>query len=251
MMTEQTDEKLQKLARELAERPLAKRFYKSVSICSEGGSWRVQLDGRSVRTPMKNLLALPGEQIAEAVADEWRVQDDKIDPAAMPVTRLANTAIDRVRAYRAQVAGDVVNYAGSDLLCYRADMPAGLVARQTGAWDPVLEWAYVHLGERFVCTVGVVHLEQPKAALAAVAARLDLMDEFKLAAVHNFTTLTGSALLALALTEGGFQKEEIWAAAHVDEQWNADQWGIDAEAERMRKARWREFDATAEFYKLL
>lgn len=225
-------------------KPLAKRFYKDVGVTpGEGGVHQVLLDGRAVRTPAKRLLAVPTPALAEAIAEEWRAQGTHIDPSSMPLTRFANTAIDAVSAQLQAVADDITKYAGSDLICYRAEAPAELVRRQADAWDPVLQWARDDLGARFVLTQGVMPVAQPSAALAAFAAALEPHEAFRLSAMHVLTTLTGSAVLALALAKGALAGDGAWLAAHVDEDYQISIWGEDYEAAERRKARRSEFDA--------
>lgn len=234
--------------------PLPRRFYQEVTVGAASGGepgHAVLLDGRPVRTPRKVVLLLPTRPLAEAVSAEWSAQVTAIDPAAMPMTRFANTALDGVKGREAEVAADVVKYAGSDLLCYRADAPAGLVARQAALWDPVLHWAGDIAGARFEVQRGIVHVAQPAAALAGLARRLAHLDAFALTALHTITTLTGSALLALAVHERHVTGEAAWQAAHVDEDWQIAQWGEDAEATERRRRRKLEMDAAARLLDLM
>jgi chaperone required for assembly of F1-ATPase len=185
------------------------------------------------------------------VAEEWERQRDTIDPADMPMTRLLNSAIDGVAHTMAETRADILSYAGSDLICYRAEEPDTLVARQAHVFDPVLRWAAESLGARFNVTNGVMHVAQPPEALAAIDAELGAYDDpVALAALSVMTTLTGSALLALAVARGYLLPEAAWQAAHVDEDFQAERWGADAEAAARRKARWREFEAAAAALKL-
>ncbi|MCO5147699.1 MAG: ATPase [Aquamicrobium sp.] len=223
---------------------LPKRFYKAVKHTEIQEGFSVLLDGKSVRTPGRAPLVLPSREAAALVAGEFDAQRDVIDPVSMPVLRLVNSAIDGVAPDPEAVIEDVVRFSGSDLICYRAGEPAGLVARQAEAWDPVLDWARAALGARFILAEGVVHVEQPRESVAAVRRWLgDRRDPFRLAAIHVMTTLTGSALLALAVEAGALDPAEAWAAAHVDESWNAEHWGDDAEAVARQAARRRDFDA--------
>jgi chaperone required for assembly of F1-ATPase len=189
-------------------------------------------------------LVLPSRALAEAVAAEWEAQRDAIDPAAMPLTRLANTIIDGVSEARAPVAAEVEKYLGSDLVFYRAEEPAGLVALQARHWDPVLDWAHETGGVRFMLAAGVMFVAQLPSAVAAMRATFP-DDPWRLGAVHVMTTLTGSALIALAVMHGRLTPEEAWAAAHVDEDWNISQWGRDALALERRAFRWEEMRAAA------
>lgn len=231
---------------------LPKRFYKEVAVEDEGaGGSALALDGKPVRTPGKAALALSSRALAEAVAQEWRAQDKRIDPGTMPLTRLANTAIDGVSGREQAVIDDILAFAGSDLLCYRAQGPAGLTETQTEHWDPVLAWAKQTLGAPLVVAEGVVHVAQPEASLARLKEQLAGRDAFSLAALHVLTSLSGSALLALAVALGRLSPEEAWKAAHVDEDFQISQWGEDEEAKARREARWRDFAAAARMLKLL
>jgi len=223
--------------------PLPKRFYKDVGVRQEGDSWIVLLDGRQVKTPGKRTLALPTRALAEAVAAEWRAQGTTIDPGTMPLTRIVNTAIEAVADKMTEVAEDIVAFAGSDLLCYRAAGPIALIAMQAAAWDPIVAWAASDLGARFVLAEGVMPVEQPPSALAHIAEAVRPLDAFKLSAVHVVTTLTGSALLALAVQKGRLTPADAWTAAHVDEDYQIAQWGRDEEAELRRATRWQEMQA--------
>lgn len=233
--------------REAQVKPLPRRFYKDVSLGVSGPPPRhtILLDGRTARTPGRRELTLPTQPLAEAVATEWAAQTTHIDPGHMPLTRLVNTAIDGVADRRAEVAADVVKYAGSDLLCYRADFPDGLIARQRAHWDPVLDWAADVLGARFVVADGLMPVAQPPEAIARIAAAVEPLDAFRLTALHVQTTLMGSALLALAVVAGRLTPEAAWAAAHVDEDWQISEWGEDAEAMARRERRWGEMRAAA------
>ncbi|GMB82366.1 ATP12 family chaperone protein [Shinella zoogloeoides] len=227
-------------------RPLPKRFYKEVSTDSTDEGHRILLDGRPVRTPGKKLLAVPAPAIAERLRAEWDGQGEEIDPAKMPVTRLINTAVDGVADNLDAVFEEIVRFAGTDMLCYRADSPAGLVERQRDGWDPILRWAADAKGARFILVEGVMHQEQPAPAIAAFSDALAAWrDPLALACLHTVTTLTGSALLALALAEGVVDADRVWALAHIDEDWQIEQWGTDEEAFRRRELRRGEMDVAA------
>lgn len=233
-------------ARRLSVPELPRRFYKEAQAVEEDGQFRLRLDGRPALTPARNGLAVPNRRLAQALEQEWNRQGERIDPAKMPVTRIVNSAIDGVAPRMEEVRADVLAYAGTDLLCYRAGEPERLAANQARHWDPVLGWAERRLGARFVLAEGVMHLPQPAQTLAAIAAALEGFDDpFALAGLHVATTLTGSALLALALAEGELGMEEAWAAAHVDEDWNMALWGEDCEALARRARRFEEFRTAA------
>jgi chaperone required for assembly of F1-ATPase len=221
---------------------LPQRFYKAASAEPGEEGWRVLLDGRPARTPARHLLAAPTRAIAEASAAEWEAQRELIDPATMPLTRLANAIIDGIVPAPAPVREDVAKYLASDLLCYRADQPERLVVRQTATWDPVLAWAREAFGARFVLSQGVTYVAQPPATLAAAAREIP-SDPWRLGAVHTMTTLMGSALLALAVLKGRLTGEEAWRAAHVDEDWNMELWGEDELALQRRAQRFAEMQA--------
>ena len=223
---------------------LPRRFYKQAAVMpgAEGG-FVVALDGKPVRTPSRQELGVAHAGLAEALAAEWEAQKDKIDPATMPLTRLVNTAIDGVAAAQEEVFEEILRYAGSDLLCYRADAPEALVAREAELWDPYLDWA-ASMGARLVLSEGIVHVEQPAEAIRAVAALLRrYATPLQLTALHTVTSLTGSLILALALAEGQADADEIWAAAHVDEDFNIAHWGEDHEAAARRAKRLIDFEA--------
>ncbi len=230
-------------ARRGARPTLRKRFYQRAHV-GEGGAdgLPLLLDGKPVRTPARRALAAPSRPLAEKIAAEWNAQVDVIDPARMPLTRLANAVIDAVADAPGPVAGEVANYLCSDLLCYRAEAPDGLVEGQTRHWDPVLAWARQELGARFVLAQGVMHVAQPDEAVAAARVRIPA-EPWRLGAVSAITTLTGSALLALALAHGAIEPEAAWAVAHVDEDWQMAQWGSDQAALERRTHRRAEFDA--------
>jgi chaperone required for assembly of F1-ATPase len=232
-------------AARLAMKPqLPKRFYKEAGVGEADGAFRLLLDGRAAKTPARQPIACPSRALAEALAAEWNAQKDVIDPAIMPLTRLINSIIDGVVPDPAPVADEIVKFSGSDLICYRADTPASLVARQAAAWDPVLAWLRDDLGARFILSEGVVHVTQPESALNAVRAALPT-DGWRLGALHVLTTLTGSALLSLALYRGRLTPAELWSAAHVDEDFQSELWGQDEDAAERRQVREREMQAAA------
>lgn len=223
---------------------LPKRFYEEAQAVEADEGFAVHLDGKPVRTPGKALLALPNRPAALLVAAEFSAQVEVIDPVSMPVLRLVNTAIDGVAADMQAVLEDVMRFSGTDLICYRADAPQALVARQAQAWDPVLDWAHSALGARFFLAEGVMHVEQPRESISAVGLWLrQRQDPFHLAAIHVMTTLTGSALLALATAAEAISPDEAWLAAHIDEDWNIEKWGEDTEAVARMHNRRRDFNA--------
>jgi chaperone required for assembly of F1-ATPase len=232
--------------------PVLKRFYKHAAAGETDGGFALLLDGKMARTPAKKRLVLPTRALAEAIAAEWEAQDSEIDPLRMPLTRLANLAIDRITDEAAAIREDIVRYAASDHVLYRAGEPEGLVALQAAHWDPLLEWARSALDARFIPAEGVNFVTQPEAALAAVRAEAEKWPvPFALAALASLTSLAGSALIALALARGRLTAVEAWNAAHVDEDWNTRQWGEDAEAVNRRTQRFSEFEAAAKMLVLL
>jgi len=236
------DDPIRKVQR-LSRPQLPKRFYGEVSVGEDAEGHVVLLDGKKLRTPKRRLLHLPSAGLAEAVAAEWRGQKSDIDPATMPLTRLANVAVDGVADRMDEVRDELVAYAGSDLICYRADEPESLVALQEREWRPLVAWAEEALGAPLRLAVGVVHVGQDEAVLSAVGGAVAPFDLFGLAALHAVTTLTGSAIIALALARGHFAPDAAWQAAHVDEDWQISQWGEDAEAMANRQRRRLEFEA--------
>nr|WP_281493811.1 ATP12 family protein [Ancylobacter koreensis] len=230
---------------------MPKRFYtEAAARAADDGLFRVELDGRPVRTPGRNLVAVPGLALAQEMAGEWAAQGEIIDPLSMPLTRLVNSALDGVGAAMEEVGGEVVRYAGSDLLCYRADAPDQLVALQAELWDPLLDWMRESFSATFMLSEGVMHVAQPPRTLEIVAGLLP-DDPLRLAALNLMTTLSGSALIALAVARGRLTAEEAWRAAHADEEVQERLWGTDAEALARRAARFRDFSAAARLFALL
>jgi chaperone required for assembly of F1-ATPase len=228
-----------------------RRFYSTAnSAALADAGFEVLLDGKPARTPTGRILAAPSAPLVQAIAAEWQAQGEVIDPASMPLTRLANSIIDGVSDRADAVATEVKKYLASDLICYRATSPQKLAERQAQHWDPIVTWAETALGARFLVTNGVVHIAQPDAALAAAAAAIP-RDAWRLGAVHAATTLTGSALIALALAKERLSGGEAWAAAHVDEDWNIAQWGEDELAMQRRASRFAEFQGAANMLRLL
>jgi chaperone required for assembly of F1-ATPase len=231
-------------ARRGARPVLRRRFYENATVSETPTGRAVQLDGKPVHTPARRPIAAPTLAIAQALAAEWNAQTDVIDPAKMPLTRLANAIIDGVAETPKAVADEIKKYLASDLLFYRAGGPQGLVERQARDWDPILQWAAEALGAKFYLGEGVVHVAQPEAALAAACGAVP-DDPWRLGAAHVITTLTGSALIALAMARGQLSAEAAWQAAHVDEDWNMEQWGRDEMAMQRRDFRHAEFQAAA------
>ena len=227
-----------------------KRFYKAAAAAETPEGWQVRLDGRGVKTPKRNSLMLPTRALAEAIAKEWEAQAATIDPRTMPLTKLANTTLDGVIGHENAVAAEIAAYAGNDLLLYRAERPERLVALQHELWDPLLIWVTDHFGARLHTTSGVMPLAQAPECLVRLHAAVDALDAYALASGHVMTTLTGSAVLALAHFHSRLSAEEVWSMAHVDEDFQISQWGEDAEAKKRRETRHAEMLAAATFYRL-
>lgn len=227
-------------------RPLPKRFYTNVSVDQGDDGYAIHLDGRPVRTPAKSPLVAPTAALAELMRAEWDAQVEHIDPGTMPVTKLVNTAIDGVAIDPQAVFEDILRFSSSDLLCYRADGPEELVARQSEHWDPLVDWAANDLGARFILIEGIMPQDQPREAIAAFAVTLRKYDTpIELACLHTVTTLTGSAILALAFAEDRLSADEAWSLAHLDEDWTDEHWGVDTEAQQRRAKRQDELQASA------
>lgn len=243
------------LGREM-KKALPRRFYKEVGLGVTLEGFAILLDGRPVKTPTKSGLTLPTEGLANAVAREWADQVKEIDPATMPLTKLCNTAIDRVRGRETEIVDELAAYADSDLVCYRAAHPLALAQAQAAAWDPVLAWARASLGAPFVTVQGLSHQPQPETSIEKARSALAEFDAFELCALHNITTLTGSVLLALAHARDGragaqsWALEKVWSVAHVDEDFQIAAWGQDDDAVIRRAGRWREMQAAGQLLRL-
>ncbi len=231
---------------------MTRRFYKdSAVVALAGGAPSVALDGRPIRTPGGVAVALPGPALAEAIAAEWAAQEKTVRPLSMPLMRLAATAIDRIGREREAVVAAVAAYAAHDLLCYRADAPEALVRRQAETWQPVLDWCAAAYGARLSVSEGVTHVDQPPEALSALRAAVDGMDDFRLAALSQLTAACGSLVLALAACSGHLDAAAAIAASQLDETWQAESWGQDAEAEDRCESLAREIADAVRFLDLL
>ncbi len=227
-----------------------KRFWKEAMAIAADGGYAVHLDGRPVKTPAKAGLILPTKAMAEAVAVEWGSQSDVIDPSTMPVTRSANAAIDKVRVQRDEVIALLAEYGDSDLLCYRAAGPEGLVKQQVAAWDPLLDWAAESLNARLWIGEGVMHVAQDAKVLSRLTDEVAAFDDFALAAAHDLISLSGSLVIALAVTRAHLMPGAAWDVSRVDEDWQIAQWGDDEEAREMTKVKRAAFFDAARFYQL-
>lgn len=228
-----------------------KRFWKDVAVERESDGWAVRLDDRPVRTPARAPLVVPAEALAEAIAGEWRSVDEEIDPRAMPLTGLANAAIDRVAPDRQAFAGGLARYAEADLACYRSEWPPELVERQKAAWDPLLAWARRRHDVDFSTTSGLMHVPQPQATAERLAHAVGALDAFRLAGLSPLVTIGGSLVAALALSEKAMTADAVWQAVSVDERWQLEQWGADQEAETALENKRCDFMAAAGFLELV
>jgi len=243
------------LAKGDLKKALPRRFHKEAKAQKREGSYVLLLDGRPARTPKGNRLAFPSLAAAEAIAEEWAAQGEWIDWASMPMTRIANAAVDGVSGNLDATRDEIAKYSGSDLVCYRASEPKRLVEAQAAAWDPILAFAQRKFGAAFRCTQGVIFVEQPQAACAAVTdalkryAQMAAGAPFAMAALHVMTMLTGSVLIALSVVHGALSAQDAWRAAHVDEDFKVEAWGEDTEARERRESQWREFAAAVRLFK--
>lgn len=228
----------------------ARRFWTTVEVIPADGGFAVKLDARQVRTPLKSPLILPTEGLAQAVAAEWQAQGAKVDPETMPFTRTANSAIDKVAPQFDAVADMLSAYGSSDLLCYRAEGPAGLVARQARDWDPLLDWSASALGAPLRATAGVMHVDQPDQSLATLRDLVGRQSPFQLAAFHDLVAISGSLVLALAVTHRRIAAETGWALSRIDEDWQAELWGQDDEAAEVADRKRAAFLQADRFYGL-
>ncbi|MGR3462767.1 MAG: ATP12 family chaperone protein [Roseovarius sp.] len=228
----------------------AKRFWTAAQAVEAGDGFGVRLDGRAVRTPAKAELVVPTQTLAREIAAEWDAQEGEIAPATMPLTRAANAAIDRVAREQAAVAAMLAEYGGSDLLCYRAESPAELAARQAEAWDPLLDWAESVFSARLRTTTGLMHVTQDASALERLHAEVRLLDIWALTAFHDLVCLSGSLVIGLAALRDQAPLEALWRASRVDESWQQEQWGSDEEAEAVARRKECDFFNAMRFHDL-
>jgi chaperone required for assembly of F1-ATPase len=228
-----------------------KRFWTAAEVVHQNGGWTITLDGRPVRTPARHALLVPTEALADAIAEEWRSVADTIEPHAMPLTGLANATIDRIAPDEPAFAASLALYAESDLTCYRAEGPRELAERQAKSWDEMLGWARRRYDVDFATTSGVVHVAQPQATVERLAHAVAALDAFHLAGLSPLVTIGGSLIVALAVLEKAVSADRAWKAVSIDERWQLEQWGSDAEAEAALDVRRRDFMAGARFLELL
>jgi chaperone required for assembly of F1-ATPase len=228
----------------------ARRFWTDATVHPEADGFAVHLDARSLRTPLKAPLILPTMALAQAVAAEWQAQEVKVNPATMPFTRTANSAIDKVAPQFDEVVAMLAEYGGSDLLCYRATDPTALIDRQAAAWDPLLDWAARDLQAPLIATSGVMHIHQPEASLATLHGAVQAMSHFQLSAFHDLVAMSGSLVLALAVTRGRLSPDAAWALSRIDENWQIEVWGADEEAAEIAALKQAAFLQADRFYAL-
>ena len=228
-----------------------KRFWTAVDVAAEGDGWGIRLDDRPVRTPARAQLIVPTEALARAIADEWLSAGDEVDPRAMPLTGLANAAIDRVAPQRAAFAAGLAQYGETDLACYRSEWPPALVERQAQAWDALLAWARRRYDVDFATTSSLLHVPQPEATVERLAHAASALDPFRLAGLSPLVTAGGSLVAALAVLESPISAEAAWDAVSIDDRWQLEQWGSDPDAEKGLEGRRADFFAGARFLELL
>ena len=228
----------------------AKRFWTAATTEPCDGGYTVQLDGRAVKTPTKTLLVVPTLSLAQAIADEWDAQDEVIDPTSMPFTRSSNAALDKVAHQHAEVAELLAAYGDADLICYRADSPESLVARQSEAWDPLLEWVSEAFGVQLQPVQGVMHHPQPSATLERLSGEVHSLDDFALTAFHDLVGMSGSLVIGLAALRNLHPAPVLWGLSRVDEIWQAEQWGADEEEQELVARKENDFLHAKRFYDL-
>lgn len=228
----------------------ARRFWTAAEAVPVEGGAEVRLDGRPVRTPAKAPLVLPTPALAEAVRAEWSAQGEVIDPGAMPMTRMANSAVDKVTAHRGAVVETIAAYGESDLICYRAEGPPDLVARQAAQWDPLVAWAAEALDAPLSIGTGIMFIPQPDASVAALRARVAALDPWALVGFHDLVALPGSLVIGFAAISPGWDRADLWARSRLDELWQAEQWGFDEEAAEAARRRGEAFADAARFFDL-
>lgn len=229
----------------------AKRFWSDVSVEHDAGGIGIRLDGRVVKTPAKAALIVPTRPLADAIAAEWDAVDGAVDPNVMPFTRSANAAIDKVAVQFDEVAQMLSEYGGSDLLCYRADGPDGLERRQAKTWDPLLDWADEKFGARLIPTAGIMPVAQSPDAVKFIAAPLFAATAFELTALHDLVALSGSLVIALAVAQGRLSADAAWSVSRLDEEWQAEQWGVDEDAAQSAEIKRVAFVHAADLYKMV
>lgn len=227
-----------------------KRFWKEANVARRDAGWAIELDGRPVRTPARTPLIVPTAALAEAIAWEWQDQDGQVQPARMSMTRSANSALDKVTPQRDEVVAYIAAYGATDLVCYRADRPDGLMTAQAEAWDPLLDWARSALAAPLVATAGILPVDQPEGSIRALRAEVEQRDAFALTALHDLVMLSGSLIIGLAAQSGVLPAQDLWDRSRIDEHWQEAQWGADAEAMEAAAAKRADFLLAARFGEL-
>jgi chaperone required for assembly of F1-ATPase len=228
---------------------LKKRFWKEASVVEIEDGYSVELDGRKLRTPSKAPLNVTYREIADAIASEWMAQEELVDPTTMPATRMANSVIDKVIVNQDAIVDMLSEYAGSDLMCYRATTPQSLIEEQAAAWDPILDWSAAHMKAPMHTTSGVMFVEQPAQSVEVYRARLKRMNPYQLAGVHDLITISGSVVISMALITNHLNLEQAWSTAIVDESWQEKQWGVDEEAQEAIEKKRQDFEFAYNFWK--
>ena len=228
---------------------LKKRFWKNAQVKSVSDGFVIELDGQVIRTPSKALLKVSSQKIAKQIAFEWMAQKEVVDPATMPNTRMANSVIDKIMVNREAVIEMLAEYAGSDLLCYRATTPQGLINQQNKIWNPILDWSKNSLLAPMLTTSGVIHIEQNIKSIGIYQDKLEAMNPYQLAGMHDLITISGSFVISMALISNQLNVSEAWYAATVDERWQENQWGIDDEAAEALEKRRLDFEFAYKFWK--
>jgi len=227
---------------------LKKRFWENASVVEAENGFGIQLDGRSVKTPSKTPLVVDFHAIAHDIASEWMAQGEQVDPSTMPTTRMANSVIDKVSVNRDAIIEMLSEYAGSDLLCYRATTPQGLIAEQARVWDPILEWSANTMQAPFRVTQGVMYVDQPAQSIEVYRAKLQNMNDYQLAGAHDLITISGSMVVSMALLTNHLDVDQAWSAVTVDEIWQEKQWGADEEAQESQKIKYQDFEFALRFW---
>ncbi|MDA0655585.1 MAG: ATPase [Proteobacteria bacterium] len=230
---------------------ISKRFYKEAAAVENGAGFGITLDGRLLRSPAKADFVVPTASLARAIAAEWAAQEDGIDPASMPLTQIASTSIDRVGNNTAPTLDALIGYAASDLLCYRAQEPESLRARQREVWQPVLDWAALHYDAPLVVTSGIMPVEQPSASLLALRNAVEDWNKFSLAALLVLTTTSGSLVLALAVAANEIDVDQCVMVSQLDEQFQIERWGEEEDLSARCRNLSKEIHAAAHFLALL
>lgn len=230
---------------------LQKRFWKDVSVRPEAAGFGIYLDDKQLKTPLKSSLLAPTAAVAEGIATEWAAVEEKIDPLQMHLTRCANATLDKVVVEHGAVAEMLSEYGATDLLCYRADGPNELIERQASAWDPLLEWIAQEHGVSLKATSGVMHIPQPAEGQAKLREMVFSHDPWRLTALHDLVTISGSLVLGLAVAKRHLGADDVWLLSRVDEVWQEEQWGVDDAASAAAEIKRSDFLKAAKLMDLL